>query len=306
MTLSSVIDPLRAANRLSSHPLFEWQLVSPTGDPVRLTCGIEIKVDQPLSGVERGNLLFIVAGFNNQHHFPRQSLPALKRIARRFDLLMGIEAGTWVMANAGIITNHHVTTHWEDLENFAFAFPALSVSSERYCIDRNVWTSGGASPALDMILHYLRTRHKQSLALDVASVFIYQESSASSNQSMLSMERLKRISPNLANAIVLMEENLEEPLPIAEIAQRIGLSQRTLENQSKRFLEVSPQAFYLRLRLQAARRLVTDSAISMLEIAVRSGFNNQSSFNRAFKKRFKQSPMQMRNLQQARFIRPLA
>jgi len=295
MSLSSLIDPLRAANRLADQRLFSWRLVSLSGKAIELTCGIKIAVDGALRADEAGDVLMLIAGFNQMQHAPQQSLARIRRASGNFKRLFAIEAGIWVLARAGVVDNHRVTTHWEDLENFAFAYPRLNVVGERFVIDRNIWTSGGASPSLDMLLHYLRSTQQQSLALDVANVFIYSESkSATDVQAHVSLDRLKRIEPRLALAIEIMDNTLETPQSIKQLAQQVGISQRLLELLSSKHLGSSPSAYYLRLRLQAARKLVLDSNSPMSDIALRCGFNSQSAFSRAFLKRYKQSPIELR------------
>ena len=295
MSLSSLIDPLRAANRLARQRLFSWRLVSLSGAAIELTCGIKIDVDGSLHSDEVGDVFMVIAGFNQDMHAPTKCLPRIRNVCSRFKHLFAIEAGTWVLARAGIIDNHRVTTHWEDLENFAFAYPQLNVVGERFVIDRNIWTSGGASPSLDMLLHYLRSTQQQSLALDVANVFIYNESkSAADVQAHVSLDRLKRIEPRLALAIEIMENTVETPELLTHLAHRVGISQRSLELLSKKHLGLSPSAHYLRLRLQAARKLVLDSNSPMSDIALRCGFNSQSAFSRAFSKRYKHSPIALR------------
>ncbi len=295
MSLSSIIDPLRAANRLSSSVLFHWRLLSLDGNAIRLTCGIDIQVDGALTRNERGEVFIVLAGFNHQRHTPSSALTTLRQTARNFKTIFSVEAGTWVLARAAVIDTHRVTTHWEDIENFAFAYPNLHVVSERFVIDNHIWSSGGASPTLDMLLHYLHVSQRPSLALDVASVFIYDNPRAATDkQSMVSLGRLKYREPRLAKALETMERNLETPISLKRLADQCGVSNRTLELLSNKYLRLSPAAYYLRLRLQLARKLVLDSDISIQEVAVRSGFNSQSAFARAFKKRYTLSPLQLR------------
>ncbi|MFT6407504.1 MAG: transcriptional regulator GlxA family with amidase domain [Arenicella sp.] len=295
MSLSSLIDPLRAANRLARQRLFSWRLVSLSGQAIELTCGIKIEVDGALQAEEVGDIFMLLAGFNQDEHAPKKSLGRIRKAASKFNSIFAIEAGTWVLARAGIVNNHRVTTHWEDLENFSFAYPQLNVVGERFVIDRNIWTSGGASPSLDMLLHYLRSTQYKSLALDVANVFIYNESkSATDVQAHVSLDRLKRIEPRLAKVVEIMENSIEAPEAIRHLAIRVGISQRTLELLSLKHLGLSPSAHYLRLRLQAARKLVLDSNSPISEIAVRCGFNSQSAFSRAFSKRYQRSPIELR------------
>ena len=296
MAFASVIDPLRAANRLSRLPLFSWEIVSLTGSPIRLTCGVEIQVDGAFKKESRGDLLVVIAGFAHAQHTTKKHLVDLHTAAPHFKTICAVEAGTWLLAEAGIITHHKVTTHWEDIENLADKHPNLEVTPERYVIDHNIWTCGGASPAFDMMLQYLRATQNKSLALDVASVFVYVEASSPTDaQANISLGRLEKTAPRLANCIKLMEANIEDPIAIGKIAKAIGVSVKTLENQFRKYLGTTPGNYYLRLRLQTARRLTLDSNLAILDIAVRSGFNSQSALSRAFGKRYGQSPMSLRN-----------
>jgi len=295
MTLASIIDPLRAANRLSRQPLFKWRIISMSGQAIQLTSGIEINSDAMLNEKENGDLLIVIGGFNHETQINKHNLSALRQAATHFNMIFGVEAGTWVLARAGVISSQRVTTHWEDLENFAFAYPKLQVVAERFVIDQHIWTSGGASPALDMMLRYLRVHQNEPLALDVASAFIYNQTSASSDQQpVVSLGRLEQLEPRLTHAIRLMEINLEEPLTIQEIAEQVNLSVRMLELLSRKHLHTSPGAYYLRLRLQAARRLVLNTKLPLLDISIRSGFRSHAAFSRAFKKHYQSKPSMLR------------
>jgi transcriptional regulator GlxA family with amidase domain len=296
MTLSAIIDPLRAANRLARLPLFEWTLYSFSGDPIELTCGIKIAVDQPLSHCHSGDVICVVAGFNHQKHVPVSGGGSLRRAAALHDLVISVEAGTWILAEASIIKKNRVTTHWEDLENLSFAYPNLEVLGQRYVIDGRIWSSGGASPTLDMMLHYLRISQNRSLALDVASAFIYNENATASDaQAVISLGRIQQAEPRLAKAIRLMELSIEEPRRVADIAATINLSVRSLELLSKKYLGLSPGNYYRRLRLQAAKRLLLSDSISIVDISVRCGFSSSATFSRAFKNYYRDSPQTLRN-----------
>ncbi|MCH7882779.1 MAG: helix-turn-helix domain-containing protein [Proteobacteria bacterium] len=88
-----------------------------------------------------------------------------------------------------------------------------------------------------------------------------------------------------------MEQHIEEKLALSVIAKKLKLSVRMLEYLFAQTLGISPGAFYLRLRLQTARRLIIDTRLSMREIAIRCGFNSLPSFSRMFKRHYQQSPV---------------
>lgn len=295
LSLASALDPLRAANRLSRGKLFEWRLLSPNGQPVRLTSGIAIPVDGIFDAAATGDILVIVASFREEQHASRPFLLALARACRNFMTVCAVEAGTWLLARSGAVTHHKVTTHWEDFESLAQQFPDLDLRRDRYVIDGKFWTSGGASPAFDMMLQLIRTHHGTALALQVASVFIYDEAHrATDTQPQISLGPIAAREPRVTEAVRIMEAHIDDPLPVSAIARRLRLSIRMLEILCRRHLGEAPGGFYLQLRLQAARKLVLDTRLSMQEIAIRTGFASQSALSRAFRRRYGQSPLKLR------------
>ncbi len=301
LTVASVIDPLRAANRLIRHladqPLYRWRIYSTKGGPVRLTGDFEIKAAGAFDEIDKGKYLILIASFNQEKNADRKMLQTLRRISGRFDAICAVEAGPWLLARAGLATRHRVTTHWEDFEELSQRAPDLEVVQDRFVIDRRIWTCGGASPALDMMLKLIELNHGKTLALEVASVFIYDQTHASSDpQPSLSLGRLETSEPRLAGAVRHMESNLEAPLAVSAIAARMRLSSKTLEIIFRQHLGMTPGAYYLRLRLIAARKMVLDTSLDMQEVSLRCGFNSLSAFSRSFRKNYGLSPLKLRIL----------
>jgi transcriptional regulator GlxA family with amidase domain len=295
MCVASAIDPLRAANRISGRTVFEWSLVSPDGKPPLTSCGLPVAVSGALDPVRRTHVLVVIAGFGNREQATPSLLAAIRRAARTARACGGVEAGAWLIARAGLLEGRAATTHWEDMEDFAAAFPGSDIRPDRYVIDGPVFTTGGASPTFDLMLHLVRSRLGMAVALDVASVFIYDQAHASSDaQPLVSLGRLDGYDPRLAQAIRLMEASVDHPLTVSAIARRTGVTARSLETIFRRSIGETPGAYYLRLRLGAARRLVLDTRIAMADIAARTGFSSAASFSRAFSRAYGEAPSRMR------------
>jgi len=288
MSLASVLDVMRAANRLARRKLFNWQLVTLNGEPATLTCGLPIHPQGQLDNNSNGNMFIVISGFDQNKHVSEASLKRIKTIMRSFNAVGGVEAGSWILARTGKLNGKKATTHWEDLEEFATQFPNVSVRPDRFVIDGDVFTTSGASPSFDFMLHLIQLRYGYHLALEVSSAFIYDGIHTGSDaQPLLSLGNLEQQEPRVAAAIRLMEQHLEDTLSLEMIAQQLGLSVRMLGYLFQQNLQLSPGKFYLRLRLQAARRLVLDTRLPMQEIALRTGFNSLSAFSRQFKGYYK-------------------
>jgi transcriptional regulator GlxA family with amidase domain len=294
MSLAATVEPLRAANRVAGHELYRWRLLSKEGAATVTSSGIPIQVHGLFEADDKRDALIVVAAFNARRH-AASILAALRKAARRGVPIGGIESGSWAIAEAGLLDGHRATTHWEDLEEFAQAFPAVEVVPDRYVVDRKRFTAGGAAPALDLVLSMVRAHHGLAVALDVASLFVYDQRQVGEDQQpIVSLGRLATSDPLLAETIRCMEGHLEEPLPIAAIARRVGLSVRTLQLRFRAKLGTSPHDYYLDLRLAAARRMLQHTEHSAVEVGTACGFGSGSAFARAFRARYAMSPLEAR------------
>lgn len=295
MSVACTIDPMRAANRMARHKIFDWKVQTLDGAPVMMSCGLPLSSEHKFDVKSGADVLIIVAGFDSDLHASRASVTSIGKAASKFSCVGGVEAGSLILARAGLLNGRSATTHWEDLEDFTHAYPDIDVRPDRYVIEGKYFTTGGASPTFDLMLHLIRTRHGIAFAMEVASAFIYDDVHRPSDaQSIVSLGHLNKIEPRIVDAIRIMENHIEEPLAINDIAQKIPISVRMLENLFGDAMQVSPGKYYRNLRLQVARRLAEETKLSAQEIAVRTGFNSLSAFSRAFKNRFDMSPMQSR------------
>ncbi len=281
LSFAAVVDPMRAANRLSNERLFDWEYVTATGADANLTSGLTVP-GTALSRLERCDLLLVIAGFDLDRHATPALCASLRRIATSGATLAGVDGGPWILAKAGLLDGYSATTHWEDLDQFAAEFPGVTTLRDRFHIDRDRMTSGGAAPAIDMMLHLISARFGARLAARVAGAFIY-DSASDPSRAQLRTPPHPGHSALTRRANALMEQTLDAPLTIPALARQIATSPRALEHQFRTRLNTTPQAHYLHLRLGEAERLVTDTGLPILDIALATGFASQSSFARAFR-----------------------
>ncbi len=298
LEVASTLDPMRSANRHLGQQAYRWRVVTPDGRAVPLTCGIELPSSGPLAAAEGADALVVIAGFRQSEVATGPLIRDLARMAPRFAAVGGIDAAAWVLARAGLLAGHRATVHWEDLEDLAAAHPEVDVVPDRWVIDRNRFTAGGASPAADLMLHLIGSRHGPALARQVAASFLTTPRPGSERQIAAPVLADPRYDPRLdarvAQAVARMEARIDAPETAAETARATGLSVRRLETLFRAGLQTTPAAFALSLRLQAARRMITDTRHPLAEVALRTGFSSASSLSRAFRAQFGQSPSGLR------------
>lgn len=296
LEVASALDPLRNANRQLGHEAYRWRVVTADGAPAPLTCGLSLPSSGPLSVAIGAEALIVVAGYRLDRAVTRELIRELRRIAPRFALVGGIDAGPWVMARAGLLNGHRATVHWEDLEDLAAAHPEIDVVPDRYVIDRKRATIGGAAPAQDFMLHLIRARHGAALARQVANSFLTRARPGSEPQ--IAPPALDpALDPRVAAALARMEARIDAPETAARTAAAVGLSPRRLEALFRQTLGTTPGAHALGLRLQAARRMLNDTAHPLAEVALRTGFSSPATLSRAFRRGYGHAPGALRNTQ---------
>lgn len=293
--VASVIEPLRAANRIVGRELYRWTLYSPDGQPIETKAGIPIPVSGPFRPTREIDPLFVLSSYNWKGGATRELKFQLSQTARHRSLIAGIEAGSFILADTSLLDGFSATTHWEDFQDFAAAYPQVNMVRERFVIDGKRITTGGSLPTLDLMLELIRRTHGYSLALEVSRLFIYeQERTRGDLLQVPAIGNMRIVDSRVQAAVKLMEENVEAPLSLARLAKRAGVSARHLQDLFRDTMGVAPHEHYLALRLNAARRKVIETRASFTEIAAATGFNSASAFSRTYRGHYRESPSDTR------------
>ena len=149
---------------------------------------------------------------------------------------------------------------------------------------------------MDMALEVIARRHGAKLVIDVSEQLIHDRIRTRSDQQRMALvKRLGTHNRRVVEAVALMEQNLEEPLPLDEIASQVEVSVRQLQRLFEQELNVAPRQWYLQLRVKRAQRLLAETDLAVLEVGVACGFSSSSSFARTFRAHYGYSPRQVRS-----------
>ena len=224
--LANTVEPLRAANSFAHRTLYRWRYLTLDGHGVASSSGLVVEPDAALRQELKGDILFVLPSYGYRALATPQCLAALRAAAGRYAVVAGLDAGSWLLAQAGLLTGRAATIHWQELERFAEEFPDIDARRERFVIDGDRITCGGAMAAFDLASELIGLHFGEALRVEVGWLFMH-EGSASSMPARLQMPKTGPVQ----RAMQLMQENLETPLAVARIASRVGHSQRALEHR---------------------------------------------------------------------------
>jgi transcriptional regulator GlxA family with amidase domain len=302
MSFAAAIEPMRSANRMSERHLFEWTLVSVEGTEVAASNGIRMSTECRLDQLKATDLLVVCAGLEPAQFGPGHGVHhQLRRLSRHGAMIGGISTGAFVLADAGLLADRRCTVHWEYADWFQSRYPSIALSRDLYVVDGNVFTCSGGTAALDMMLHFVGQAAGAGIATAVAEQFIHPQIRSQHDHQRLAMHARYRVgSPKLAGVIKLMENAVENPLDIRDLAALVGISARQVERLFREQLGMSPKVFYLKLRLARARTLLRQTVDPIVAVAVECGFASTSHFSHAYKRVFGIPPTQERRSATAR------
>lgn len=300
MALSSVTEPLRAANRVSGQSLYSWHLISADGEPVSSSSGFALTPEFSMASSPDLSHVFVVASIGVSDYRNPHVFEFLRRYASQGSTLGGISLGTMILARAGLLDKRRCTIHWEAIKELADEFPSIDISRDIYCIEEDRMTCSGGTAAIDMMLDLIARQHGRQLATEVADQFIHTRMrTAQESQTMAIQWRYGVEDRRIVHALTLMEQNIERPVPMKTIASLSGISPRTFERMWLKHFNVRPSQFYLELRLKAAQKLIRESALSLFEVAMHCGFASASHLGRCYKQLFGKTPGQERAANEA-------
>ena len=291
ISLACAVEPLRMANQLSVRSLFEWKLISETGNPVCASDGIRVHVDTTILENQNLDVLFVAGGIDVAESFSKETLSQLKRLEKKGVQLGGICTGTFVLAAAGLLNGYDCSVHWESKAAISELYPLVRCNDHLFTIDRQRLTCTGGTGPLDMMINIIRGIHGVALARDISEMFVIDRiREEGENQKIPLGTRLGGASQKLIDAVALMEANIEDPIEIVNLAELVDLSRRQLERLFKANLEVSPARYYMNLRLLRSRGLLKQTNFSTVEIAAQCGFKSTPHFSKCYRDHFGVSP----------------
>jgi transcriptional regulator GlxA family with amidase domain len=301
LCLANTVEPLRAASNYTTGEAYRVSVVSVDGGPVQSYSGFPAPVSNSLQGLLDAGLpdtLFVLASYNYRRHCSREVVQALQRLPRGLARLGALDSGSYLLARAGCLDGYRATIHWSEIEDFSAAFPKVEVVPDRYVIDRERITCGGSSSALDLAIHLIRLDHGETVSQAVAELLLLDaERPGRVAQQDQRTTQLQTNSPRISRVVKIMQKHIEMPLSITDLATTCGISQRQLERDFRETMGVTVARYYLLLRLQAARRLIRETGLSVTGVAERCGFGSLASLTRAYRQQFGCTPSRDRHSQ---------
>ena len=153
---------------------FKVVTIAETPGLVRARAGLPVLPDYDISKHPPLDILIVPGGIHNAEMEKPQVLDWVRRVNGETLITAAVCTGAFILGKAGILSDHNVTTHWEDIPDLRVLLPDSTVLEEvRWVDEGHIVTSAGISAGIDMSLHLVAKLEDEALAIKTARQMEY-------------------------------------------------------------------------------------------------------------------------------------
>ena len=287
------ISVLECANMLAPEPLYDLHMLSETGGPIGTSSGLVLqtrKFDEATF-----DTLIVLGTLVDKPIFSPGLIAYVRNAPSKARRVASICTGALVLAEAGLLENRRVTTHWAYARYFRERFPNVNLDEDRiFIIDGSIWTSAGCTACIDLMLAMVEKDAGRALARAVSRELVMYHRRAGGQTQHSALIGLEPKADRIQSALEYARCNLQTHLTVERLAEAAHLSPRQFSRAFQQETGQSPAKAIENLRIEAARLMVEQGRHSLDVIAREAGFGSRDRMRRAFIRSFGQPPQEIR------------
>ncbi|QOY73824.1 MULTISPECIES: helix-turn-helix domain-containing protein [unclassified Pseudomonas] len=283
------MEVLSAANLFADSPCFEVVLASLDGQAVVTWGGQRLEVDCSVAQVARTDLVLIPGFlFTLKEVLPTFAAygPWLRELHGRGAVLASMCTAAFLLAETGLLQGLRATTHWAFTEFFRRRYAQVCLDEGQIlCEENRLITCGGATAAMDLMLHLIRRFGSAELAYTCGKYLLID--TGRTEQSVYAMWSLPKShgDSEILRVQHWLEQHFTESLVIDEVARRFGFGVRNFKRRFKDATGHTPIGYLQTLRLERAKQMLESTRMTLDSITYAVGYEDSNSFRRLFQQR---------------------
>lgn len=265
---------------------------------IDMTAGISINSERCYKDIDFPIDTLMVTGLSHRkgYKFDRDFLEWIKQQSTIVRRICSVCAGAFILAEAGVLANKKATTHWKVCDKLANTYPDIEVNKDAIFVkDGNTYTSAGITSGMDLALALVEEDFGKSFALQIARImvlFLKRPGNQTQYSAVLESQKVDHQPINEITDYIF--NHLDEELTVEKLAEYSLMSPRNFARVFVRELNITPIKYIEQLRIQRACWYLTETHLTIDQIANLCGLKNSINMKRLFIKTFETSPSQYR------------
>jgi transcriptional regulator GlxA family with amidase domain len=277
-------------------PPYVLRVVAKGGASVIASAGIEL-ASNPLPRIGAALDTLMIAGGPGIE--TASADPALlkwvRERAKTARRVASVCTGAFMLAASGVLDGRRAATHWSCCAELARRFPAVRVESDPIFVrDGPVWTSAGVTAGIDLALALVEEDLGRDVALAVARylvVFLKRPGGQAQFSTMLSLQAAE---DKFGALHAWIARHLADEISLPVLAHQAGMSERSFSRRYAEATGLTPVHAVERLRVEEARRLLSESRLPVKRISQHCGFGSEETMRRSFLRLLATTPQDYR------------
>ena len=272
-----------------------------TPGPVTVDAGFQMLAAHGLERIRSAGTVIVlptvsIAGF------PPWMPEILRQAHARGSRIVSLCTGAFALAGAGLLDGRRATTHWTECDELARRHPKVTVDPGVLYIDEgDILTSAGSAAGIDLCLHVVRQDYGTEIATQLARQLVVPPQRDGGQAQYIDAPMPELDSSSLfADTVCWLQEHLDEPITVEELAARSAMSLRTFARRFLASTGTTPYQWLVRQRVQLVQRLLETSGLPIDEVAEKSGFSTAANLRKHFSRAVHTSPQAYRRTFQDR------
>lgn len=302
--MSGIIGPLEIfhiSNSVveSGKPVFgPVELLGVTGGGASFT-GLPIRTHRPMQDAEPDIVIIppVFCGLEKLLRRRRITQWLLKR-HESGAVIATCCAGSFLLAETGLLDGKAATTHWNLVRLFRERYPDVDLRPQMMLIDGGHYIcAGGIMAWQDLSLHIVSRFMGGEIASHCAKLLVMDGTRQVQTPYFMFDQQHSEggADPGVDTVRKWMRRNYREHVSLEGLAATAGMGVRTFLRRFKRATGQTPLNYLQQLRIEAARHLLEVSTRNIEEITGLTGYVDSSSFRRLFKEKTGLTPREYRN-----------
>ncbi|MFI2380516.1 GlxA family transcriptional regulator [Streptomyces sp. NPDC018964] len=271
-------------------PVYDFALVSATGDSVPTRHGFDVRVRHGLDRLSSADLICVPA-YDPAVRQPKRLADALGAAVERGARVLSICTGAFLLGEAGLLNGRRCTTHWRYTDDLVRRYPQALVESDVLYVDEDpVITGAGTAAGVDTCLHLIRKEHGSSVANAIARRMVAPPHRDGGQRQYRERPQPREGTGSLASLLAWVEANLDRELTVEAMAGHAHLSPRTLARRFREETGTTPLQWLTGQRVLLAQHHLETTDDSIATIAGRTGFGTADNLRHHFTRRLGVTP----------------
>lgn len=292
LELASITHTLTCANDVLGDARFTWRYVSESPGFVTGATDMLIRADPAIDNYGYSDVMIVLGGQRPRADHWSKRARSMQR-SRLPVVLLSDAATAYIKSSTSL--NGAVTTHWRDASSLHEEGHHPTLTSRFAENNAGIITSAGGNATCELVIGLIASQLDPLQLGELGSRMLLHAIRKSD------AEQPKGISDNaglfdarVTRALRLMENSLADPMTMTALTRAVGLSTRHLERVFREVFNETPARFYKRLRVKAARSMIEDTLLPLVDVAIATGFSSRHSLSVAIREEFGLTPTKMR------------